>query len=170
VSALINAHERANQLTTWPTAVATIRSCGIDEHRPMSSRGRSGGISYALRCKLAYTANDVPIVGWAISTRRASGRNGANFTFSSSGITVTNPAEVFDDWMARHRRGSQLTIRYDPATPDRPSFLGTDPVLDIDPVPPTETGMLAFAALGLTAWMVGSLVLRRVARLGLEPH
>jgi hypothetical protein len=170
VSALINAHERDNQLTTWPTAVATIRSCGIDEHRPMSSRGRSGGIIYALRCKVAYTANGVPVVGWAKSTPRPSGRNGTNFTFSSSGVMVTNPAELFDGWMAHHRPGSQLPIRYNPATPGRPSFLGTDPLLDIDPVPQTETGTLAFAALGLIAWTTGSLVLRRVARLGLEPQ
>jgi hypothetical protein len=159
VSALIDAHERANQLTTWPAAVATIQSCGIDEHRPMSSRGRSGGIIYAVRCKVAYTANGAPVVGWAKSTPRSSGRTGTNFTFSSSGVTVTNPAALFDGWMAHHRRGSQLTIRYNPATPDRPSFLGTDPVLDVDPVPQTETGVLAFAALGLIAWTVGRLAL-----------
>jgi hypothetical protein len=153
ISGATTAHARARQISTWPTATARVRTCGIDGHHAVN-RGTS--ITYTVSCQVAYAVQGHEVVAWAKSTPRPSGRNGMNFALSASGLTVTNPAKLFDDWMAHHRRGSQITIRYDPATPDKPSFLGTDPVLDVDPGTDTQAGVLVFGVLGLVAWAAGS--------------
>jgi hypothetical protein len=117
----------------WPVVSARVESGIVDPHRISH-----GGTAWQLRYHVRFEADGQERV--AILTSR-------------SEVSDDKPA-VLRDWAAKHRRGSRIDIRYDPAQPGRAVFASAD-VPDAGPRTTADLELLLIAAsacVGLVAF------------------
>jgi hypothetical protein len=91
----------------WPVVSALIERGDVDGHRAFQSDG--GGTYWQLAYRVRYEAD-----GERVATLRSR-------TFRSDDEVAELRA-----WAARHRRGSRVDVRYDPAQPGRAVFASAD--------------------------------------------
>jgi hypothetical protein len=149
---------RSEVLTRWPVAEATIRFCGI--HRDYPFRRNGGGVSSWIVCQVEYSVDGVPHVARVDSTMRHAGDSGTYITIRNGWFVTVRPEAVFKGWIASHRPGSRLALRYAPSHPDAPTFVGVDNVVDVDPVPGSFGGVVVFGALAILGWFVSARLTR----------
>jgi hypothetical protein len=89
----------------WPVASARVESGEVDPHRISH-----GGTAWQLRYRVHYEAD---------------GKERVAILSSRSEVSDDRPAAL-RDWAAKHRRGSRIDIRYDPAQPGRAVFASAD--------------------------------------------
>ena len=133
---------RHEVLTRWPVAETTIRSCAI--HRDFPFRRNGGGIVSWIVCNVDYSLDGVAYAARVESTMRHAGDSGTYITVSNGRLVTVRPEVIFKGWIATHRPGSQLALRYAPAHPDAPTFIGVDNVVDLEPVSGSIAGVFVF--------------------------
>jgi hypothetical protein len=164
IAAIARHHHREQVLTDWPTTTATIESC--DLHRDYPFRSDGGGIVFWIACKVDYVVDGEAHTATLTSTTRHTGRSGTYITFGDSSIATERPEPLLRAWIKRHPRGTTLPLRYDPADPATPTFIGVDGVVDVDPVRGTVTGVIVFAALAAGLALLGRMLAPRSGESG----
>jgi hypothetical protein len=158
VSAALQWWWRGGILAAWPETSATVRSCSLRRDYPFQRNG--GGVVFWIRCDLQYTAAGGTHATRLESSTRHTGRSGTMLTMRGGSFVVERPEPELAAWIKRHPPGSLLTIRYDPARVESATFVGGDPIVDVDPVPGSLAGAVAFAVLALAAWWGSGRLLR----------
>ena len=145
-------------LGRWPVTTATVESC--DLHRDYPFRSDGGGIVFWIACKVAYTVDGTGRTATLTSTSRHAGRSGTYITFGGGPVVTVRPETLLRAWINRHPPATTLPLRYDPADPSAPTFIGVDDVVDVDPVPGTVTGVLVFTAIAVGLALLGRILAR----------
>lgn len=131
VGTLVDWREEAAQ-ARWPVASALIESGYVDSHRPSQ---RSGTV-WQLRYRVRYEADGAERV--ATLTTRSEGSD-------------EEPARL-RAWAAKHRRGGQIDIRYDPKQPSYAIFASAD-VPNSGPRTASDLQLLLIAATACVAFV-----------------
>jgi hypothetical protein len=132
LSAARASHQRAVMLG-WPTAEAAIRSCNVRRDHTVGRKNR--GLSLSVRCDVDYSVNDVAYAPQLRSVSRHAGIDGRVFTMHGGVFVTEMPEQERRQWVGRHPTGSTPSLHYGPALPAEPTFVGVDPITDLDPVP-----------------------------------
>jgi hypothetical protein len=148
-------YQRARVVRTWPQVSATVTHCGLHQAFPFQRDG--GGVSSWVVCDISYMVDGQSHEARMASTHRHAGRSGIVYSLDGLSVSRENPERILRAWMTRHPAGSALSIRYNPKSPTEASLVGTDRVLDIDPVSGLLTGSIVFACIaaicGGLAWI-----------------
>lgn len=152
ISTLWEWRTRAGILRGWPAVTATVRRCSVHRDYPFQKNG--GGISVWMVCDVSYDVSGRNIDTRVLSKSRHAGRSGALFTLGSGGMVTEYPERILNAWVHRHPRGSQIEVRYDPATPATATFVGVDATLDINPVPGSLAGIGFFVFIAFLAFAI----------------
>ncbi|HEY2387160.1 MAG TPA: DUF3592 domain-containing protein [Candidatus Binatia bacterium] len=158
LAAIGRRRHRAQVLGHWPTTAATIGSCDLHRDYPFQSDG--GGIVFWIACKVAYAVGGEAHSATLDSTTRHTGRSGTYITFGGSPVVTERAEPLLRGWIRRHPPGTTLTLRYDPANPSAPTFIGVDGIVDVDPVPGTVTGVIVFTAIAAGLALIGRALAR----------
>jgi len=107
----------------WPVVSALIVGVEVDPRRDSH-----GATTWQLRCRVRYEADGERVA-----------------TLSSRSERSDDEVAKLHAWAARHRRGGQIDIRYDPAQPSRAVFASAD-VPGAGPRAATDLQLLMIAA------------------------
>ena len=155
--AISRQHRRDHILQTWPAVAATVIHCSPQQRLP-SHRGANRIVWLSIYCDITYKVGQT--YGTHIqSAGRDSGRVDVAYNSDKMSSSKTISVEMVVDWLNRHPRGSEFSIRYNPANPMQVSLVGSDPVLDVNGVAAALRAVKIFASLAaisaLIVWMSG---------------
>jgi hypothetical protein len=124
---------REHAQLSWPSATASIQHCRVDTYR----RSRSGALGERSRiaCYIQYSVNDNDVQAYIHS--------------SSSSSDAT--AALMRQWVAAHRPGTSLEIRYDPSDSKAAVLTQTGMPLT-GPHTPNNLKLLAIAAIAFVVF------------------
>jgi hypothetical protein len=142
-----------------PTVDAVVRKCAL--HRDYPFRSDGGGVSFSVVCDVAYRTGDDQHTGRVQSQWRHAGSSGTNYRIGFGSLTVEHPEQILTEWIHRHPPGTVLPL-HQRRGGNALTFIGFDPVIDVDPVPEYRVGFAVFIAIAL-ALALASRFLRQSA-------
>lgn len=92
----------------WPSVAAVIERGGVTSWR--RAQGDGGAIAWKLDYRVRFAVNGAEQIA----------------TLTSSSASSNTAAAELHAWAARHRRGGQIDVRYDPSHPSRVVFGSSD--------------------------------------------